>query len=137
MKGSLSEAAQKSVAAAVKIAGERFGRPVCVAVCDAQGFLAAFHRMDGAFQRSINIAIQKAYTAVVMGSSTTAFGLRLKNEGLAAAAFCDDKLTPIQGGVPVVDGDGKIVAGIAVSGLKPEEDEELALAVMKAVGEWL
>ena len=97
----------------------------------------AFRRMDGAPLRSIAIAIHKAYTAVMMGSTTEAFGLRLKNEGVDARAFCDDKLTPLPGGTPILDGEGRLRGGVGISGLKPDQDGDLAVLAAKEAARWL
>ena len=51
--------AQSLVGRAVAEAA-RFGRPICVSVCDTEGFLVAFARMDGAPVRSIEISHCKA-----------------------------------------------------------------------------
>ncbi|MFL9937094.1 heme-binding protein [Paraburkholderia sp. RL18-103-BIB-C] len=48
-------------------AAERFGKPVCVAVCDAHGFLVAFSLADGAPVRTIALSQQKAYTSTRIG----------------------------------------------------------------------
>lgn len=66
MEPFLSELAQKAVMPVIEKSGREYGKPVCISVCDAYGMLAAFHRDDGAPLRNINIAIQKAYTAVRM-----------------------------------------------------------------------
>ncbi|MCL1916521.1 MAG: heme-binding protein [Desulfovibrionaceae bacterium] len=124
------EKAQLAVARAIDSAKSKFnGRPVCVSVCDSYGALLAFCRMDGAPLRSINIAQQKAYTAVRMGSDTASFKQRLVNEGFTARDFCDPLLTPLPGGQPITDLHGSILGGIGISGLKPEEDADLAKAV--------
>ena len=57
-----AEAAHAAVAAACAMAGE-LGIRVNAAVTDASGVLAAFLRMPGAFLHSVDIAIDKAYTA--------------------------------------------------------------------------
>ena len=53
-------------------AQQDFQRPICVAVCDAQGLLVAFARMEGAPVRSIAISQGKAYSAARMGITTQA-----------------------------------------------------------------
>ena len=50
--------------------------PVCLAICNADGQLAFFLRMDGAPVRLIAIAQAKAYTAARMGSATADFARR-------------------------------------------------------------
>ena len=133
MELSLSGLAQKAVMMAIEKSARDYGKPVCVSVCDSYGSLVAFHRADAAPLRSINIAMQKAYTAVRMGSTTAAFAARLQKEGVQASAFCDDKLTSLAGGVPICDAQGNVLAGIGISGLKPEEDHDLAASIAETV----
>lgn len=124
--------AQAAVVKAIELAKSKFGgRPICVSICDAYGLLLAFSRMDRAPLRTISIAQQKAYTAVRMGSSTIAFAGRLQNEGVIAHDFCDEGLTPLAGGQPVKNGQGDIIAGVGISGLKPEEDNAVAMEVVE------
>ncbi len=112
-------------ARAVSEASARFRRPVCVAVCDENGLLLAFNRMDGAPARSIRISQCKAYTAARMGVNTSAFHERLHREGVPASAFCDDQFTQLPGGCVLKDGD-RIIGGVGISGLAPSEDEAIA-----------
>jgi uncharacterized protein GlcG (DUF336 family) len=65
-----AEAALQAVQAAVAQAGA-LGIRINVAVTDPSGTLAAFLRMPGAFLHSVDIAIDKAYTAAGFGFSTT------------------------------------------------------------------
>jgi uncharacterized protein GlcG (DUF336 family) len=104
----------------------RFEKPVCVAVCDAHGFLIGFFRADGAPVRSIALAQQKAYTATRMGSSTTSFLKRLRDEDIPISYFCDPLLTALPGGELLTDGSGRVIGGIGVSGLLPMQDQEIA-----------
>ena len=118
--------AQAMVARAIEEATSRFGRPICVAVCDQYGFLLAFGRMDGAPVRSIQIAQCKAYTAARIGIGTTAFHERLQGQGYPASYFCDPGLTGLPGGA-VLRGVGDSVAGgVGISGLLPAEDQVIA-----------
>jgi uncharacterized protein GlcG (DUF336 family) len=129
------EKAKNGLARALDLAEKRFSaRPICISVCDAYGLPVAFLRMDGAPLRCINISRQKAYTSVRMGSSTAAFGLRLKQEEVLACDFCDSGLTPLAGGHPIKNMDGAIIGGIGISGLKPEEDDAIAAEVASALG---
>ena len=65
-----AEAAHACVGAAVKTA-QTMGLQVNVAVLDASGVLAAFLRMPGAPLHSVEIAIDKAYTAASFGLATS------------------------------------------------------------------
>ena len=118
--------ADKLLAAASALARDVHGKPVCVSVCDAFGFLIAFSRMDGAPVRSIQIAQQKAYTCTRMGVSTIAFLERLRADNVPIGFFCDPLLTALPGGVLLADVQGRPLGAIGVSGLAPADDQALA-----------
>ena len=117
--------AQVIVDRAIAKAKEEFKRPICVAVCDAAGFLVAFARMDGAPLRSIWIAQQKAFTAVRMGTSTAAFLERLRKDNLEAGWF-GEELVPLPGGSVIKNAAGEIAGGVGISGLAAHEDQIIA-----------
>ncbi|MEE3500728.1 heme-binding protein [Acidiphilium acidophilum] len=102
------------------------GRPVCVAVCDAQGFLVCFARSDRAPVRSIELAQGKAYSAARMGVTTSAFLERTHRERIEPGYFCDPRLTALPGGGVVRDGTGMVIGGVGVSGLTSREDQLVA-----------
>jgi glc operon protein GlcG len=120
------ELAEKLLTVANTLARDVHGKPVCVSVCDAYGFLIAFSRMDGAPVRSIQIAQQKAYTCSRMGVSTVSFLERLRAEDVPIAFFCDPLLTALPGGALLVDGHGRPLGAVGVSGLAPTDDQALA-----------
>ena len=104
----------------------RGGAPVCLAIVNRSGGLAALFRMDGAPDRAVPRAQGKAYTAVRMESSTKEFHERLLKERLTIADLCDPVFTTLEGGVPLFDEEGKCIGGLGISGRKPAEDGELA-----------
>jgi uncharacterized protein GlcG (DUF336 family) len=118
--------AQQLVSHLVGEAQQRFGKPVCVSVCDAHGFLLAFARADGTPVRSIALAQQKAYTCTRMLQTTTAFLERLRREDLAISYFCDSLLTALPGGALLADSAGQVIGAVGVSGLAPADDQQLA-----------
>ncbi|MDQ7976002.1 heme-binding protein [Paraburkholderia sp. SARCC-3016] len=120
------ERAQHLVDHLIAQAREKFGKPVCVAVCDAYGFLIAFARADGTPVRSIALAQQKAYTCTRMVGTTQAFLERLRREDLAIGYFCDPLLTALPGGALLDDGHGRTIGAVGISGLAPAEDQLLA-----------
>src|SRR6202167_3239329 len=65
--------AQRIIAAAIAKAKE-IGQPMNIAVVDAGTNLTAFIRMDGAWLGSIDIAINKAFTAKAFDISTRELG---------------------------------------------------------------
>ncbi len=102
------------------------GKAVCLSICDAQGFLVSFVRMDKATLRSIEIAQRKAYSSVRLGLTTAAFDTRLKRENIPIGYFADALLTALPGGSVIHNASGDIIGGVGVSGLTPQEDQELA-----------
>lgn len=123
MSGLTLDAARRLLDRAMDKAKKDFGRPVCVSVCDPQGLLLAFARMEGAPVRSIAIAQGKAYSSARMGMSTQAILERLKREGIEIGYFCDPLLTALPGGSVIKDKSGAVLGAIGVSGLTSTEDQ--------------
>jgi glc operon protein GlcG len=108
-------------------------RPVAIAICDDQGELVAFARMDKCAPLPLTIARKKAYTAARTRSDTKAFADRLKGMGRSAVEFGDPNLIAVQGGVTIIAADGTGLGGIGVSGLAAEEDEAIAKVGLSAI----
>lgn len=120
--------------AAASSKAEAIGVVVNIAVVDAGGNLSAFLRMPGAFQASIELAIDKAWTANSFGMSTADFSRML---GEQAAEVRDGllrrpRITVIPGGLPVRHG-GELIGGIGVSGASAAQDEDIALCGLQAL----
>jgi glc operon protein GlcG len=108
-------------------------RPVAIAICDDQGELVAFARMDKCAPLPLTIARKKAYTAARTRSDTKAFADRLKGMGRSAVEFGDPNLIAVQGGVAIIATDGAGLGGIGVSGLAAEEDEAIAKVGLSSI----
>lgn len=133
MSGLTLEIARQLLDRAMAKAQQDYKRPICVAVCDAQGFLVAFARMEGTPVRSIRISQGKAYSAARMGVSTDAFLARLKKEGIEVGYFCDSELTALPGGSPLKDAGGTLIGAIGVSGLHSSEDHAITEHIAERV----
>jgi glc operon protein GlcG len=96
-----------------------------VAVVDEYGELIAFLRTDGCKLPSINIAINKAFTAAREGVETRAIGDASRHENFPMTNFGDLRYTAWGGGVPIKH-QGKVIGAVGVSGLPEEEDMKLA-----------
>ena len=129
-----TELAHKMVAAAESKA-KAMGHPFAIAVCDESGVLKAFSRMDGAALFTVQIAQDKAYTAVGFGLSTDGWHEFIKNDPpLAAGAVGGiDRLVVFGGGYPIKVGEA-IVGGIGVSGGHYTQDMEVAKAGLEVAG---
>jgi uncharacterized protein GlcG (DUF336 family) len=128
------EAAAAAVAAAVSHA-QRAGIRINVAVVDTGGNLAAFLRMPGAFLHSIDIAIDKAYTAAGFGLPTGAWTEVLSGHSAAVREGIPmrPRMVCFGGGLPLRD-EGQLIGGIGVSGGSEKEDEDCARAALGAIG---
>ncbi len=127
-----SAAAAATQAAVAK--AEALGIRINVAVTDASGTLMAFLRMPGAFLHSIDIAVDKAYTAASFGFPTSQWGAALANDELLRQGLnARPRLVLFGGGLPVVEG-GERIGGIGVSGGSAEQDEICAAAGLAALG---
>ncbi len=129
-----SELAQRLIAAAEAKATE-IGVPMVIAVCDESGVLKAFSRMDGAALLSVQIAQDKAYTAIGFGMPSDGWHDFIKDDPpLAAGAVGGiDRLVIFGGGFPITQDDGTIGA-IGVSGGHYTQDMEVAQAGLAVLG---
>ena len=120
--------ARKVIAAAEKKAQE-MKWPSNIAVVDGGGNLVSHVRMDGAWIGSIDISINKAFTARAFDISTKElaansqpghqfFGIHVSNRG---------RIMIFAGGIPLKRG-GKVVGAIGVSGGSGEQDQVVAEA---------
>jgi glc operon protein GlcG len=71
--------------------------------------------------RGVQISQGKAYTAARLGVHNDAFLKRLHEQDIQVSDFCDDKLTAMPDGAALRNAQGKLLGGIGVSGLAPDE----------------
>lgn len=111
------------------------GIAVNVAVVDNSGVLAAFLRMPGAPLHSVDIAIDKAYTAVSFGLATSQWHAALQTHSAAVreGIVLRPRFVAFGGGLPMVEA-GQRIGGIGVSGGSEQEDEACAQAGLAAIG---
>jgi len=120
-------AAGEKKAAAIK-------QPMNIAVVDEGGNLLAHIRMDGAWIGSIDIAINKAYTARAFDISTKElaefsqpdqqfYGIQNSNHG---------RVIIFAGGIPLKRG-GKVIGAVGVSGGMGKQDQAVAEAAAAAI----
>ncbi len=129
-----ARAAHAAVGAAVQAAAD-LGLRINVAVVDAGGNLAAFLRMPGAFLHSIDIAIDKAYTAASFGLPTSQWHAALAQHSAAVreGIVRRPRFVGFGGGLPIME-NGERIGGIGVSGGSEEQDEACAKAGLAAMG---
>lgn len=79
------------------------GVPMDIAVADEAGNLLLFERMDGGLVGCIQIAIDKAYTAAVLGIPTAEEGKMAQPGGseYGANSLCGGRIVILGGGLPI------------------------------------
>ena len=119
----------RSILAAAEKRAVEIGQPMNVAVVDSGGNLVAHERMDGAWIGSIDISINKAFTARAFDISTKDlaenaqpgqqfFGIHASNQG---------RVMIFAGGIPLKK-NGHVVGAVGVSGGSGEQDQAVAKA---------
>ncbi len=119
----------RRVTAAAEKKAQEIGQPMNIAVVDEGGNLVSHVRMDNAWIGSIDISINKAFTARAFDLATKDlaknsqsgdqfFGIHVSNHG---------RVMIFAGGIPLKQG-GKVVGAIGVSGGLGEQDHAVAEA---------
>lgn len=117
--------AAKTIAVATDAEARKHGWRMVVAIVDPGGHLLYLQRSHDTQTGSVEVAIQKARSAVAARRPT-----KVWEEALAAgrtAVLALPGLIPIEGGLPLVV-DGQVVGGIGVSGGTAAQDGQVAKA---------
>ena len=131
-----SELAQKMVNAAVAKAIE-LGVTENVAILDDGGNLKAFSRMDGTPIPTIEMAQNKAYTALLGVSTQDFFNFIQGDPSLFAGIPTLARMAAWGGGFPI-EVDGEIVGAVGVSGAPTvQNDVDCARAALAVVSDEL
>ncbi|MEM5455023.1 heme-binding protein [Paraburkholderia phytofirmans] len=108
---------------AARVEAEKNQWAVTIAVVDDGGHLLALLRLDGCAPIGAYIATEKARTSA-LGRRESKQYEDMINGG--RTAFLSAPLAgTLEGGVPVVV-DGKVVGAVGVSGVKPDQDSQVA-----------
>ncbi len=127
------EAARQAIAAAEAKAQE-IGVPMAIAICDPDGNLKAFSRMDGAALLAVRIAQQKAWTAISFGFPTLGLWEFIKDDPPLLHSLPHQQDMILFGGGTPINVDGVMIGGIGVSGGHYSQDQECADAGLAAIG---
>ena len=105
--------------------------PYNIAVVDAGGGLVAHVRMDGAWLGSVDIAIDKAWTARAFDMPTDALARLAQSgqQGFGINTTNDCRVVIFGGGIPV-KANGMVIGGVGASGGSVEQDTLVARAAV-------
>jgi glc operon protein GlcG len=129
-KKALTLEAAKQIAAAAQVEARKNNWTMVICVVDDGGNLIYLEKMDGTQNGSIQVAQDKATTAVNFKRPTKAL-----EDAVAGGRNAVLKLTgaiPIEGGIPIMVGT-ELVGGIGVSGGTSPQDAQVATAGLKVV----
>lgn len=115
----------KKIAAAAEAEARRNDWPVVIAIVDDGGHLLLLLRLDNTQYGSIEVAIQKARSAIAFRRQTKVLEEQVTQGqvrylGLPGAI-------PIEGGLPIV-AENQFIGAIGVSGVRSHQDAQIAQA---------
>lgn len=128
----LSLADVKKIAAAAEAEALANNWAVTIAIVDDGAHLLWLQRLDGAAPISSHIAPSKAKTAA-LGRRESKIYEDLINNGRISFLSAPSIEGMLEGGVPVIV-DGHVIGAVGVSGVKSNEDVQIAKAGIAALG---
>ena len=130
-KSVLTVAETTQILDAARAEAEKNKWAVAIAVVDDGGHLLTLLRLDGCAPIGAYIATEKARTAALGRRETKVYEDMINN---GRTAFLSAPLQgTLEGGVPVIV-DGQVVGAVGVSGVKSEQDAQIAKAAIQALG---
>ncbi|HAJ14436.1 MAG: heme-binding protein [Hydrogenophaga sp.] len=122
----------KAIAAAAEAEALKNQWPVCIAIVDDGGHLVWLQRLDGAVPVSARIATAKAHTAA-LGVRESKIYEDMINQGRVSFLSAPLIEGMLEGGVPILR-EGQCLGAVGVSGVKSNEDAQIARAGIAALG---
>jgi uncharacterized protein GlcG (DUF336 family) len=129
-KKALTLDAAKQIAAAAEAEARKNNWTMVICVVDDGGHLLYLERMDGTQIGSVQVAQEKASTAVLFKRPTKAL-----EDAVAGGRNAILKLPgalPVEGGIPIMIGT-ELIGAVGVSGGASSQDAQVASAGLKAV----
>ena len=128
----LESAEVKAIAAAAEAEALKNNWAVSICIVDDGGHLLSFQRLDGAAPVSAHIAPGKAVTAALGRRESKAYEDMI-NGGRVSFLSAPGLEAMLEGGVPIIK-DGQCFGAVGVSGVKSNEDAQIARAGIAAIG---
>ncbi len=106
---------------------------MAVAVVDPNGTLIYYSKMDNTQNGSADVSIAKARSAAKFKRPTKSFQDAVAGGGVGLRILGLEGAVPLEGGVPIINKDGKIVGAIGLSGDTSDHDGICAQAGINAL----
>ena len=120
-------AAAKKVMAAAEAEAERNHWGMAIAILDSTGHMVILHKLDNTQYGSIQVAEDKARSALDFRRPTKVFEDLIAQGGIGMRTLALRGASPLEGGIPIIV-DGKIIGAIGVSGATAVQDGQVAKA---------
>lgn len=121
----------KKVMAGAEAEARKNSWPVVIVILDSGGQLVMLQRLDNAQWGSVEIAKEKARSAVALRRPTKALQ-DLVAQGGANLRLLTLGYSVLEGGIPILV-DGRIIGSVGVSGVTSQQDAQIAQAGIDAL----
>jgi uncharacterized protein GlcG (DUF336 family) len=129
----ISLEAAKKVMAAAEAEAVKNQWPMVIAIVDSTGHLVMLHRMDQAQFGSSKVAPLKAETALNFRRPTKVFEDSIAGGGQGVRVVTIPDILALEGGLPILH-NGDVIGAIGVSGMRSDQDAQVARAGIAALG---
>jgi uncharacterized protein GlcG (DUF336 family) len=130
---SISLQAATALIEAALAAARTIGIEATVAVTDATGNLRALQRTDSAPFLTVDVAIDKAWTAASFGYATHVWNDYVTSDPKVAPLAYRPRMVAVGGGYPIRE-NGKLIGGIGISGGTYQQDQDAAETALRQIG---
>ena len=120
------------IVGAARAEATRNGWNVAIGIADEGGHPLALQRMDGCAPIGAYVAMEKARSAAIGRRETKAYEQMINAGRTAFLAVSEISRGLLEGGVPILV-DGQCIGAVGVSGVKPEQDAQVARAGVAAI----
>jgi glc operon protein GlcG len=117
----------KKVMAGAEAEAKKNNWGMVITILDSGGNVVMLQRMDGTQLGSVDVARDKAWSAVAFRRPTKVFEDAIAQGGANLRLLRLSGASPIEGGIPLM-ADGKIIGAIGVSGGTAPQDGQVAKA---------
>ncbi len=122
----------KKVTAGAEAEARKNNWPVVIAILDSGGNIVLLQRLDNTQFGSVEVARQKAWSAVAYRRPSKVWQDVVAGGGAGLRILKLEGAAPFEGGLPILV-DGRIVGAIGVSGVTGEQDGQIAKAGVDAL----
>ena len=117
----------KKVMAGAEAEAKKNNWGMVITILDSGGNIVMLQRLDGTQLGSVDVARDKAWSAVAFRRPTKVFEDAVAQGGANLRLLRLNGASPIEGGIPIM-ADGKIIGAIGVSGGTAPQDGQVAKA---------